>query len=109
MSSSGMSCRAAFVRTDVSKDVSPPLFTLMMEAIHSSETSVTTRVIRRQILEDGIFQDIPLSTLMMEAIPSSETLIITGAKRRYIPDDGILQYMYNVVVKVPIYIYIFTI
>jgi hypothetical protein len=33
------------------------LSTLMMEAIRSSETSVLTRVARRQIVEDGIFID----------------------------------------------------
>jgi hypothetical protein len=70
MSSSGMLCRAALVRTDVSGEhlrsvirllvtanvapSSPSLFTLMMKVIHSSETTVLTRATRSKFPEDGI-------------------------------------------------------
>jgi hypothetical protein len=51
------------VRTDVSEERSAPIIrvtisglgtALMMEALHSSETSVLTRAIRRNIQKDGI-------------------------------------------------------
>jgi hypothetical protein len=66
MASSGTLRRVALVRTDVSEEIratfirvtrigdSPILVTLMMEALNSSETSVLTRVIRRNIPEDDI-------------------------------------------------------
>jgi hypothetical protein len=67
--SSGMLRRVVLVRTDVSEErrsvrrllvtasvvpSSPILVTLMMEAIHSSETSVFTRATRRNIPEHHI-------------------------------------------------------
>jgi hypothetical protein len=77
MPSSGMLRRVALVRTDTSEELSASvirvtrigelgttanvvpswliLFTLMMEAIRSSETSVLTRAIQCNIPEDDIF------------------------------------------------------
>jgi hypothetical protein len=71
MSSSGRLRRVAFVKTDVSEEriasivlllvftahvihCSSIFVTLMMEAIHSTETSVLTRAARRNIPEGGI-------------------------------------------------------
>jgi hypothetical protein len=86
MSPSGMLRRVSLVRTDVSEELSASnirvtrigelgilrsvlrllvtanvptslnFVTLMMEALSSSETSVLTRVTRRNIAEDGILQ-----------------------------------------------------
>jgi hypothetical protein len=59
-----MLCRVALVRTDFSEELSivtanvfpspPILVTLMMDALSSSETSVLTRVTRRNNPEDSI-------------------------------------------------------
>jgi hypothetical protein len=57
MPSSLMLRCVVLVRTDVSEERSalPILFTLMMEALRFSETSVLARATRRNVPEDGIF------------------------------------------------------
>jgi hypothetical protein len=67
MASSGMLHRVALVRADVSEELSssiirvkiigsPILFTLMMEALSSSETTVLKRASLHNIPEDTIVQ-----------------------------------------------------
>jgi hypothetical protein len=68
MLSSGMLCRVARVRTDISEkhnllvtaNIVPSslsLFTLTMEALNSSETSVLTRVTWHNIPEDDFLHE----------------------------------------------------
>jgi hypothetical protein len=61
MRSSGMLRHVALVTTEVRRLLatanlpsSPILVTLMMKALHTSETSALSRATRRNILEDGI-------------------------------------------------------
>jgi hypothetical protein len=59
------------------------IFSLKMEAIYSTETSVNKTSTRRHIPEDDII-------LKMEGIRSSETSVHTRSTRRHIPEDSIL-------------------
>jgi hypothetical protein len=83
---SGMLRHVALVRTDVSEEriasiiirllvianvpSSPILFTLMMEAIHSSDTSVLTRATLLNIPGDGILHSNPHENLKTDIFTS---------------------------------------
>jgi hypothetical protein len=80
MASSGMLCRVALVRTDVSQEVSASI--IRVPRIGELGTlAITSNVPSSPILV----------TLMMEALSSSETSVLTSATWRNIPEDAILH------------------
>jgi hypothetical protein len=84
MPSSGMLCRVALVRSDVSKErgvsiISVTRKILFLRSLH--RLLVTANVIPSSLL---------LVTLMMEEVRSSETSVLTRATRRNILKDGML-------------------
>jgi hypothetical protein len=71
MASSGMLCRLALVRTDVTSN---------------------RRTLRRLLVTASVVPRLPiLVTLMKGALRSSETSVLTRAKRHNIPEDAILH------------------
>jgi hypothetical protein len=77
--SSGMLCRVALVRTDVSE-------------VHSASFIRVTRIgeLARLLVMANVPSSPILVTLIMEALSSSETSFLTGVTRSQIADDGIL-------------------
>jgi hypothetical protein len=79
MVSSGMLCRLAFVRADVSEEPS---------------ASFTLRSLRRLLVAASVVPISPiLITLVKKAPGSSETTVLIKATRRNIPEDTILLFL----------------
>jgi hypothetical protein len=122
MASSGMLRRVALVRTDVSEELSPcfirmtrigelgttlaassivpssPILILMNEGLSSSETSVLTRVTRRNIPEDAILHSHSRGNLKSYIALTDWTMQwrshVSPVKYKmccYIPEDDILH------------------
>jgi hypothetical protein len=75
MASSGMLCRVALVRTDVSEELGDSF--IRVTRIGGLGTTLAVTSNRRK--------------LMMEELSSSKTSVLTRATRRNIPEDGILH------------------
>jgi hypothetical protein len=84
MASSGMLCRVALVRTDVSEELSASF--IWVTRIGELGTTLDVTSNQRKAAENYI-----LVTLKKETLSFSETSVLTWATRRNIPGDTILQ------------------
>jgi hypothetical protein len=90
LASSGMLCRVALVRTDVSEELSTSI--IRVTRFGELGTLAVTSNRRTLLITANTVPSPPsLVTLMMEALSSSETSVLTRATRHNIPDDVILQ------------------
>jgi hypothetical protein len=100
MVSSGMLCRVALVRTDVTEELSASFIRVTRIGELGTTLAVTsnrhtlrrnTRV-RRLLVTASVVPSSPiLVTLMKEALSSSETLVLTRATWRNIPEETIVH------------------
>jgi hypothetical protein len=91
MSSSGMLCRVAHVRTDVSEELSASFIRGTRIGELGTTLSVLRSVRRLPVTASVVPSSLILDTLMKEALSSSETSVLTKATRRNIPEDAILH------------------
>jgi hypothetical protein len=100
MSSSGMLCRVALVRTDVSGELSASFIRVTRIGELGTTLVVTSnrRTLRRNtsvrllLVTGSVVPSSPiLVTLMKETLRTSETSVLTRATQRNIPEHSILQ------------------
>jgi hypothetical protein len=96
MASSGMLCRVALVRINVSEELSASIIRVTRIGELGTTLVVTTnfvflRSVRRLLVTANVPSSPILVTLMMEALSSFETSVLTRATQRNIPEDAILH------------------
>jgi hypothetical protein len=102
MVSSGMLCRVALVRIDVSEEISTSVILVTRIGELGSTLAITNNrrtlrrntihIVRRLLVAACVVPSSPIFvTLMKEASGSSETSVLTRATRCNIPEDTILQ------------------
>jgi hypothetical protein len=102
MVSSGMLCRVALVRTDISEESSASFIRVTRISELGTTLAVTSnrrtlrrnplRNVRRLLVTASVVPSSSiLVTLMNEALSSSETPVLTRVTRRNIPEDAILH------------------
>jgi hypothetical protein len=92
MMSSGMLCRVALVRTDVSEELSASFIRVTIIGELGTTLAVfLCRVCRLLVTASIVPSSLILVTLMMEALRSSETWVLTRTTRNNITEDGILH------------------
>jgi hypothetical protein len=89
MLSSGMLCRLALARRNVSEEHTASI--IRVTRIIELRTLFLRSVLRFIVTANGILSSPILVTLMMEEIRSSETPVLTRATRYNMPEDGILH------------------
>jgi hypothetical protein len=106
MVSSGMLCRVALVRTDVSEELSASFIRVTRIGELGTTLAVTSNRFTLQrnthsmcqlLVTASVVPSSPiLVTLMKEALSSPETSVLTRATRHNIPEDTILQKLIDV-------------
>jgi hypothetical protein len=90
MVSSGLLCRVALVRTDVSEETGAS-FIRVTKIGELGTTQAFLRSVRRLLVAACVVPSSPIFvTLIKEAPGSSETSVLTRATRRNNPEDTIL-------------------
>jgi hypothetical protein len=116
MVSSGMLCRVALARTDVSEERSISFIRVTRIGEPGTTLAVTSNrrplrintkrdSVRRLLVRASAVPSSPILVTMVETLRSSETSVLTRATRRNIPEDAILysHRRENLVVLLKIY------